>query len=40
MFSSFIESIINLTWEISTGMVSVVLFGEYPYPHKADYEEK
>ena len=40
MISNFIESILNLSWEIELGTVSVLLFGEYPYPEKADYEEE
>lgn len=39
MISSFIQSILNLSWEIELGTVSVLLFGECPYPEKSDYEE-
>lgn len=39
MISDFFESLTDFTWVIETGIVSVLLFGEYPYPKKSDFEQ-
>lgn len=39
MISNFLEALTDLTWIFEAGTVSVLLFGESPYPEKADYEE-
>lgn len=38
MIAYIAEKIANLSWHIETNIVSMVLFGEYPYPVKEDYE--
>lgn len=38
MISKIIDWINDYSWHIETTWVSMVLFGEYPYPAKEDYE--
>ncbi len=38
MIAYIAEKIANLSWHMETTIVSMVLFGEYPYPAKEDYE--
>ena len=38
MIAYIAEIIANLSWHMETTIVSMVLFGEYPYPAKEDYE--
>lgn len=35
----YIKSVLDsYDWEIDIGIVSIVLFGEYPFPKKDDYK--
>lgn len=38
MFESIKNALASYDWEIDLGIVSIVLFGEYPFPQKKDYE--
>lgn len=32
MISAFLTTFLDLSWFIETSVISVLLFGEYPYP--------
>ncbi len=38
MITDFFESLANFSFVIEMGVVSLMLFGEYEYPQKADFE--
>lgn len=38
MIDYIIEKITDFSWYMETTLISLVLFGEYPYPKKEDYE--
>ena len=40
MLSKFLDSLSTFSWELETGVVSAILFGEQPYPSEADYNEE
>ncbi len=39
MISKLLDAITSYSWEVDLGVVSIMLFGEYPYPQKCDYDE-
>lgn len=39
MITKLLEALTDFTWVFEAGTVSVLLFGESPYPEKSDYEE-
>lgn len=38
MFSNLFDSLTSSSWYIETGIVSLILFGEYKYPQESDFE--
>lgn len=38
MLERLLSSLADFTWSIETGVSSILLFGEYPYPNKEDFE--
>lgn len=38
MFSNLFDSLTSYSLVIETGIVSLVLFGEYKYPKESDFE--
>ncbi len=38
MISNLFDSLTSYSWTIETGIVSLVLFGEYEYPKESDFE--
>lgn len=38
MITNFFESLSSWSWVIETGVVSVMLFGEYEYPQESDFD--
>ena len=40
MLSKILEAFSSYSWELETGIISAVLFGESPYPSEADFNEE
>lgn len=40
MLSKILESFSSFSWELETGVISAVLFGESPYPSESDFNEE
>ncbi len=38
MISQFLTSCVAFSWHVQTSYVSILLFGEYPYPTEDDAE--
>lgn len=38
MISKIIDAITSYSWDIQLGVVSIMLFGEYPIPKESDFE--
>ena len=38
MIDKFVDWVTSYNWHMETTLISMVLFGEYPYPAKEDYE--
>ncbi len=38
MISKIIDAIKSYSWDIQLGVVSIMLFGEYPIPKESDFE--
>lgn len=40
MISKILDALASFSWDMETGVVSGLLFGEYAYPSESDYEEE